>query len=265
MTSDEFDELQRTAQALRTGLRLEREQAHFTPITLDEVATRPRRPHPTRWLGAGVGVAAAAAAIVLLVASLPGRMPIAATPAPQLSGQAATWQPVSSPPLAPRYGALTAWVDGSYLIVGGYADPPCTASDCPPVAAPRTDGARYHPETDTWQPIADAPLPITIPSREYPRVAVVDDKVYLDGPHGEGLLAYRAGTDHWERLRMSSEKAESLFALAEPVEAPTPTPAPPVPDGDPLLIGGPDSVLACFGYDAERADYSDGCWLLRLR
>ncbi len=234
MTDHEFGDLRRAATALRTGLQEQAESVRFTPLSAEEVANRaPRRPVArARWISVGVGVAAVASAIALLVPSTLGDRSITATPAPRetpgtgptgvpTAPAAAGWQPVSTPPLSPRRDAVTAWVEGTYLLVGGFGDPPCADSgDCPDPAQPLRDGARYDPVTDSWQRIADAPAGVAWPGAFFFPVAVVDGTVYVGGSAFETIWSYDVPTDSWEAVPAPTEPGVLLAVGGKLVNVP---------------------------------------------
>ena len=113
------------------------------------------------------------------------------------------WQRLTASPLRQRHGAVAAWVNGTFVVVGGRDTPPCPpTADCVAPAEPALrDGAAYDPATQTWAPIKDAPGPIELAS-----VAVVATTMYLwlhrqpARPDAEPVLvAYDAAADRWHR------------------------------------------------------------------
>ena len=156
-----------------------------------------------RW----VGVLAAAAAMVVAVAvfwqSATARGPVpavpAATPTPTVTAAvpANTWARTAPSPLSPRHSSVTAWVDDTFLVVGGTSSPPCPANaDCKMPERLR-DGARYDPAIDSWTKIAEAPSDVIGP--EYGGyVAVLDRTIYILGR--QSLLSYQLDTDQWQQL-----------------------------------------------------------------
>lgn len=226
MTDNEFGDLQRAATALRDGLREQAERPPFTPLAADELMSGSAPSGRARWIGVGVGVAAVGSAIALLVPSLLASDRLPAAPAPvETTATARTeepaapglgWQPTSPPPLSPRRDAVTAWVDGSYLIVGGFDDAPCADTDhgdCPEPRGSLRDGARYDPATDTWHPIADAPADVSWPAAFFYPVAVVGSTVYVGGSAFESTWAYDVPADRWSEVPAPSDIG-ALFAVA---------------------------------------------------
>ncbi|MGC4154211.1 MAG: hypothetical protein QM628_14200 [Propionicimonas sp.] len=223
MPDADFAETGRAATALRSGLRQRAELPAFRPLDVTELVTGPARPsRPSRWINLGVAVAAIGAAIALLLpqglggGSLPAtpmQSPTPATTPPRAPVVRGTWQATAPSPLSPRRDAVAAWVDGSYLISGGIAEPSCPNDegqpDCPD---PRqlSDGARYDPTTDSWSGIAPAPQPIfAYLTNPYPKVAVLGRTMYV--LQSDALLAYDMDADRWDSLP-APEEAVTLMA-----------------------------------------------------
>lgn len=246
MTNHDLSDLQRAADALRTGLAAQAEMPDFVPLAVDELPAASGGAGRARWIGVAVGVAAVAAALSLVVPNLVGSGGIPAAPAPagtpSVPSQAPEtgagpsvspsapeettdsgktpgdvwiptegWQAIAAPPIAPRRDAVTAWVDGTYLIVGGFGDAPCAdAGDCLDPVELLTDGARYDPTTGTWRKVADAPAHLfSLSYTPHPSVAVLGDSVYVFG--GGEMFAYRAESDRWESVPAPKE-AGTLYA-----------------------------------------------------
>lgn len=154
------------------------------------------------WLGA-----ASALTSLLLVGcggSRPAPEDVAGSPSDSYgTGIEPRWTQLPDAPLGPRYRATTAWAGGSLLVFGGRDTDPCPpGADCAlPDEPPLRDGARFHPDSQTWSPLA--PLPVDV---EYASTAVVDGTVYLWGHARDGqgwntaFLAYDVGADRWEQL-----------------------------------------------------------------
>lgn len=128
---------------------------------LAEPAPRSNHRAKARWIGAAVAAAAVTTAGFLLAPSLLPA-PVTAIPSPNPWGPITepTWVEIAEGPLSPRFEARGAWVDGRYLLVSGHTDP-CgpIESDCTPADPDLlTDGALYDPATDSWTPIAPAPI-----------------------------------------------------------------------------------------------------------
>lgn len=111
-----------------------------------------------------------------------------------------TWTPMSTSPLSARDQGVAAWTGSEVVIVGGSSTTPCgSASDCLVDLEPLADGAAYHPATDAWRRIADAPIPFV---RGFATWTGSDLLVLaqqeLGGP--EALLRYEPGSDRWTNL-----------------------------------------------------------------
>ena len=202
--------------------------------------SRPARARPGRWLA----VAAAAVAVVTSLALLwprAGAGPLPAEPAASPSDTASastaglprdTWVRIAASPLSPRHAAVTAWVAGVYLVLGGDETAPCPATaDCIEPEHLVADGARYDPVADAWTPIAEAPVAVANASgaaTPYPRSAVLAGTLYLLSERS--MLAYDVASDSWREL--------------------------PLPSNSPVLtLVALDSGLAAFGYDAPKGRY----------
>jgi hypothetical protein len=69
------------------------------------------------------------------------------------------WTRAEQSPLSARYGPLLAWTGEEVLVLGGHTAEPCPPSaDCNIPDDVARDGAAYHPDTDTWRPLADPPV-----------------------------------------------------------------------------------------------------------
>ncbi|TDC48264.1 hypothetical protein E1212_21870 [Jiangella ureilytica] len=117
------------------------------------------------------------------------------------------WRPVAESPLSPREAPLAVAVGEKVLVIGGSDGPPCPpGASCVAGPEPLGDGAAYDPAADRWEPIADAPVPISA----FPETtAVVGDTVYLlstlwaadgTGTVTTSFLAYDAAADTWTTL-----------------------------------------------------------------
>jgi len=155
-----------------------------------------------------------------------------------------TWSDVSAGPLSARHAPLVAWVADRFVVVGGWSGPACppNAYCVPDPETVLSDGAAYDPESDSWEPIA--PAPVALPDASH---AVVGDVLYVltaswwlpETP--ETLLAYDAAADSWAVL-------------------------PPPPGRWSALVAAGDRLLAIPGTDEEGAqpdavlDPSTGTW-----
>ena len=212
-----MDELEN---AFREGLRrVDTLDPPVRPIDPAEVVARAGRGH--RWPGGGAARVLLAVASVTVVALVIwtgwSRMSVPAVPAPvatpSATPDATGWVLVSPSLLSPRWGAVGAWVDGRYLVVGGRDGVPCPANaDCVDHWDRLTDGALYDPAANAWTPIA--PVPTT---RGVTLGAVVlGSSVYMledwSGKKPRDLLRYDLATDAWQTYRVPQPAGESLVA-----------------------------------------------------
>ena len=78
---------------------------------------------------------------------------------------AGTWRRLAASPLGARDGAVVAWTGDRLVVWGGATVPPPDAAgapaagDTPPASEMRVDGSAYVPATDSWVPVAAAPIP----------------------------------------------------------------------------------------------------------
>lgn len=127
-----------------------------------EARTRRRR-HLARAAGATVvvlGLVGVAAAVGLGGSGDDdGRTTVAPTTSTTVPGPTpGTSLPMAEAPIAPRWAPITAWT-GTELLVWGGSDSMAPCEDAQGCAAPvLVDGARYDPSTDTWRPMAPAPI-----------------------------------------------------------------------------------------------------------
>lgn len=183
--------------------------------------------HAGRW---AAGLAAAAAVVVAVVLFWQGSVGSrvvavpAGTPSAVPSSPAGAWVRTATPPLSVRHSSVVAWIDGTFVVIGGDATPACAPNaDCVRGPRPLTDGARYDPATDTWTRIAEAPVPLANDdgiADAHPLTATLDHRVYVVRQPGysvpEGptqMLAYDVETDRWETLDSpSSDQTLALLA-----------------------------------------------------
>jgi hypothetical protein len=99
-------------------------------------------------------------------------------------------------PLSPRWMPLTVWTGREVLVLGGGVDPPCPpAASCVEPDEMARDGAAYDPDTDTWRPVADAPVDLGY----WFRATVVGETVVMyDGD--QRWWAYDLTADSWRAL-----------------------------------------------------------------
>jgi len=155
------------------------------------------------------------------------------------------WLQVSVTPLTARSEVAGAWVDNTFLLVGGQPNPPCDENgSCAMTSEPALqDGARFDPATGLWSGIAEAPAEVS--GRN---VAVVGDSVYIlsattNATHSPPtFLRYTSATDTWSLL------------------------SPPPPLGNPRLVAAGNSLLAIQDSDEYGAaidsvfDPATGSW-----
>lgn len=121
-----------------------------------------------------------------------------------------TWYKLSTPPLSPRQGAITAWTGTEALFLGGDTGPPCPpGTDCASPQARARDGAAFDPERDRWRKTALAPVPL----EPHASRAVIGDQVWVVA---EGaLLSYDASADAWATHRAPSSLPEYGQVVAD--------------------------------------------------
>lgn len=215
---------------------------------------RPVSPlHAGRWIGAVASAAAMVTATILLWPGDPATRPIPAVPvtSPTATMPLGTWLRTSTPPLAPRDSSVTAWVDSTFVVIGGdQTSTVCQPStDCTHLGRHTGDGARYDPVTDSWTPIAEAPVAVLTGASAMTnaRTAVLGHTIYIStqsnvaGGDPEVLLAYDVDADRWQELP-SPSSTPTMLLLA---------------DTDGLLAFSADTSSAgAF----ERYDLGSGSW-----
>lgn len=144
-------------------------------------------------------LAAAAAVLAVLVI-----IPLALRPAAPITGVPAptgpVWTTTAPSPLSPRFGSLTAWLDGRFYIIGGWDGGPCPPrSACDMPGPDLRDGAHYDPATDSWTRIAEAPFAA---GRDWASVAAVAGVLYVRSASGDDWTtwAYQPDRDQWRQL-----------------------------------------------------------------
>lgn len=119
----------------------------------------------------------------------------AGEPAPQapastgLDAGSLTWRATSQAPLT-RVSPATGWLDGRFYLIGGSVA--CGPSaDC----KAHRDGAAYDPSTDSWTPVAAAPVWLN----DTAGVAFAGKLYFLAGESGTSsrLLGYDPGSNSW--------------------------------------------------------------------
>ncbi len=194
----------------------------------DGILSQPRplaRPRAGRWIGAAATAAAVVTATVLLWPGSAGTEPIPAVPAITPNSPAATtgpgavigaWARTAEPPLSPRHSSITAWVAGTFLVVGGDETPQCIAGPgCKYPIHPTRDGARYDPASDSWTTIADAPEAVASfgSASTVPHSAVVGHTVYLLG--STSLLAYDVDTNLWRQFPLPTTGLNTVLLAGD--------------------------------------------------
>lgn len=221
MTEKSEDEFTREEQAFRASFA---ETEEFEPLDPAQFV-RPARPR-VRWerlLGAAAVVVVVAGAGVGL-SQMAGRgMPASVAgaastaegsvtandkgeagggvgqPAPQVpqpsndfGSSASSWTVTSTAPLT-RISPATGWLDGRFYLIGGTG----ACSDIDACKAYR-DGAAYDPSTDTWTPVAAAPVSLQVQSG-----VAFQGKLYFtwsDDPKTGTLVVYDPGTNSWASI-----------------------------------------------------------------
>jgi hypothetical protein len=120
----------------------------------------------------------------------------------QVSGRSGEWTQLPDAPLSARHEADGVWVDGRFVVMGGWSSPSCPPNaDCaPPAESALRDGASFDPATKRWTPIADAPVPVAGLNG-----VVAGGRVYLLTPEQEradsptSFLSYDPGSDTWTK------------------------------------------------------------------
>ncbi|MGC3954164.1 MAG: hypothetical protein QM804_07930 [Propionicimonas sp.] len=168
----------------------------INPAAIRAAAERRQR---VRFTGLLAAAAAVLAVLVIVPLALrPAGVPITGVPAP--SGRQATWTTTAPAPLSPRFGSLTAWLDGQFYLMGGWegGGGPCQPlSVCDMKIPELRDGARYDPATDSWTPIAELPQGV---GRDYASTAATAGVLYLVSAGDRAAWRYTPDSDRWERI-----------------------------------------------------------------
>ncbi len=194
--------------------------------------------HRARWLPAA---AAAAVVMVVLAATVLTR---GAGPDPRPLPRASStgsWEQMASSPLSPRLRPLVVGGDDAVVVLGGRDDRPCPANASCVLGPEPTlrDGAVYDLPSQTWRPIAPAPLPLDVTSS-----AVLDGVLYLWLPR----LALRAGDP--------PDAPPSVLAYDLRADTWSELPEPPVVGSYLRLVATDDRLVAYYG-EVGRADAVD--------
>ena len=137
------------------------------------------------------------------------------TEAPVTASPTGSWHPIADGPLSPRASATAAWTGREVLVFGGH-DLPCPITHCYPNANDvLVDGAAYHPVTDTWRPIAPAPVPVL-----YAQTALVGEILYVRAASADAYspespprwFAYEVAADRWREIRSGPENGQPVAA-----------------------------------------------------
>jgi|GEM_PF-3425599 len=116
-----------------------------------------------------------------------------AAPSPGVTAAASGWKLTSQVPMA-RVEPATGWLDGRFYLIGGMR----ACSDIGACKGPYLDGASYDPSTDSWTPVATAPVAL----QETTGVAF-DGKLYFTSstdPKTSTLVVYDPGADAWTSI-----------------------------------------------------------------
>jgi hypothetical protein len=173
-----------------------------------------------RWIGTAAAAAAVVAATVLLWPGSPTTGPVPAVPAattPTQTTPVGAWTRTARSPLSPRHSSFTAWVDGTFVVVGGDEASQCVAGPgCSYPVSPTRDGARYDPGSNSWSSIAEAPEDLA--STEFltntiPHSAVLGHTVYIIG--STSLLAYDVDADRWRQFPLPNTDANTVLLAGD--------------------------------------------------
>lgn len=128
------------------------------------------------------------------------------------------WTPMAASPLSPRSRAVSAWTGSELLVWGGEgktSDACMIQQDGSALCGEqvRGDGAAYDPDSDTWRPMADSPLPEDLGSQfRYRGAWTGSELVVWGGPAGEGA-AYDPVADSWRRIAPAPILTRTSFGL----------------------------------------------------
>jgi hypothetical protein len=134
-----------------------------------------------------------------------------APPRPQATNDfgssAASWTVTSKAPLT-RVSPATGWLDGRFYLIGG-------AGACGPTADCKAyrDGAAYNPSTNSWTPVAAAPVAL----EEQAGVAF-QGKLYFtwsDDPKTSMLVAYDPQSNSWNTIAAPGRRAGGLVVAGD--------------------------------------------------
>lgn len=130
------------------------------------------------------------------------------------------WTTVPPAPLSARHGAVGAWLDGRFVLVGGDSGPACpaNASCAEPAAPPRTDGATFEPSTGRWRMIAPAPRPVGGTGE----AVVAGGRLYVpSSSHSRAgravLLSYDPARDRWAEHPLPPGESSQLVGVGRRV------------------------------------------------
>ncbi len=170
------------------------------PGSIDPAVVRAAAGRRQRLRFTGLLAAAAvlvAALVIVPLALRPANPPITGIPAD--SATEPTWTTTAPPPLTPRWGSLTAWLDGRFYLLGGWDGGPCPpGSACDMPAPTLRDGAAYDPAADSWTMVAEAPVPI---GRGFAEVVAFQGAIYVQSSIDDGSFwLYHPDVDAWQEL-----------------------------------------------------------------
>lgn len=188
----------RAEQAVRGWFTQEASGLGTGSIDPDAVRAASGRRQRLRFTGLLAAAAVLLAVLVIVPPALrPSNAPITGVPATPVAES--VWTTTAAPPLSPRFGSLTAWLDGRFYVVGGWDGGPCPpGSMCDMKEPDLRDGARYDPATDSWTQIAAAPFPI---GRDFADGVVHQGAFYVQSTVGDGSFwVYRPEVDQWQQL-----------------------------------------------------------------
>jgi hypothetical protein len=143
----------------------------------------------------GVGVAAAVVVAVAVGGVLVGTGRVPVGPADETGH----WRELPAPPLSPRANAAMVWTGHEVLVVGGEKHPCPPNADCGATDRGLRDAAAYDPATNTWAPIAPAPVPVGPGDRLLAAGGIVVLRHWQQG--GSAWFTYEPPPlDRWTRI-----------------------------------------------------------------
>lgn len=194
---------------VRSELRRLADRVPVGPPPLEAMTAGARQHHRSRWVAPLV--AAASVAVVVAGVTVLGSRHRAngpADPDATVTTNVHAWRKLPTPPLSPRSQAISAYVAGRVLVVGGMST---TFEGGMPRGQDLRDGAAYDPTEGTWQKLAE--LPRSLDGWGYTSV-VVGDELVLPMQRGR-WLAYDVGDGAWRTLPAPPRRVEEPSLAAD--------------------------------------------------